>query len=164
MNTIQTFLQTAFERKAQEILLNPSQPVRMRVGRDLVAMAPQQVSPSETRQMVHQILNDEEKKALFEDLKIQGVRTIGALSFRFNFQIDFEGVSGSLELQNTQAADWALPALIAENWARPQGLNLVVGPRRSGKTAAVQGLIASLKGKKKVIAIYSESENLDFSS
>lgn len=161
---IQNFLQTAFEKKAQEILLNPSQPVRMRVGKDLVALAPQQVSASETRQLVHQILNEEEKRALFADLSIQGVRSLGELSFRFNFQIDFEGVSGSLELQNSQSADWALPGLVADAWARAQGLNLLVGPRRSGKTTAIQGVLKAMKGKKKVIAIYSESENTEFSS
>lgn len=161
---IQSFLQTAFEKKAQEILLNPSQPVRMRVGKDLVTMAPQQVSASETRQMVHQILNEEEKKALFEDLSIQGMRTIGPLSFRFNFQIDFEGVSGSLELQNANNVDWGLPGLVAESWSRGQGLNLVIGPRRSGKTSSIQGMLKAMKGRKKVIAIYSESENVDFSS
>ena len=160
---IENALQQAATKKAQEILIHPQQPLQFRVGRELIAMA-QQISPAQTRQLISQILNDDEKKSLFENLKVDGVRTIGPVSFKFNFQVDFEGVAGSLEIQNilptSKMPRWPFPQRIAESLGRPQGLNLIIGPRRSGKSEAIRNLVSSLSGRQKVIALYSDGEIL----
>lgn len=158
MNPIQNCLQMAAERKAQEILLRSQQPLRLRIGKDLLALSTPQMSAQETRQMLSHILTEEEKKALYEQMKIQGAKTIGNISFKFDFQIDFDGVNGSLTLQNSNTQLWNFPVIVTESSLKAQGLNLIVGPRRSGKTAAIQQILASAKNRKKVIAVYSDGE------
>lgn len=158
MTPIQNCLKLATERKAQEILLHSHQPVRFRIGKDLVDLSAPQMSPQEVRQLLSQILTEEERKALYEQFKIQGVKTIGSVSFKFDFQIDFEGVNGSLTLQNPTAQLWNFPAIVSESTVKAQGLNLIVGPRRSGKTAAIHHILSSVQGRKKVIAFYTDVE------
>lgn len=158
MTPIQNCLKLATERKAQEILLHSHQPVRFRIGKDLVDLSSPQMSPQEVRQLLSQILSEEERKALYEQFKIQGVKTIGNVSFKFDFQIDFEGVNGSLTLQNSVAQLWNFPAIVSESVVKAQGLNLVVGPRRSGKTAAIHDILSNVQNRKKVIAVYADSE------
>ncbi|MEZ0391435.1 MAG: hypothetical protein ACAH59_04420 [Pseudobdellovibrionaceae bacterium] len=164
MNPIQKCLEMAVDRKGQEILLNSLQPIRLRVGKDLLPITDGQISANEIRQMLSQILTEDEKKSLYENFKLQGVKKIGDVSFKFDFQIDFDGVNGSMVLQNENAQLWAFPAMASESVLRAQGLNLIVGPRRSGKTAAVQSLLAASQGRKKIIAIFSDEENLNFAS
>ncbi len=158
MNPIQNCLKLATERKAQEILFHSHQPLRLRIGKEIVEVAAAQVSSQDVRQMLAQILNDEERKALYEKQKIQGVKSIGSISFKFDFQIDFEGVNGALTLQNSEGQNWNFPAIVAESAMKSQGLNLIVGPRRSGKTAALQQILMSAQNRRKVIALYSDLE------
>lgn len=158
MNPVQTCLQMAVDKKGQELLFNSLQPVRLRVGKEILPITSNQVSANELRQMVSQILTDDEKKTLFEAQRVQGMKAIGSIAFKFDFQFDLDGMNGSMVLQPTAAPAWGLPAIATESVLKPQGLNLIVGPRRSGKTAAVQNLIASCQGRKKVIAVYSDEE------
>jgi twitching motility protein PilT len=80
------------------------------------------------------------------------------VSFKFDFQIDFEGVNGSLTLQNPLAQLWAFPAMVSESAIKAQGLNLVIGPRQAGKTAALYHILGAVQNRKKVIALYSDME------
>lgn len=168
---IESALDQAATQMAQEILIHPQQALQLRVGRDFIPISgdgARRMSAAETRQLVSQILSEDEKKTLFENLKVQGVRTLGAVSFKFNFQVDFDGVAGSLEIQNSvqpsQLAQWPFPQLILESLCRPQGLQLIIGPRRSGKSAAIRNLVSSLSGRQKVIAIYSDREGFEYPS
>jgi twitching motility protein PilT len=158
MSQIQNCIEQALERKAQEILFGSQQPVRFRVGKDIVPMSNPQMSAQEMRQVLAQILNDDEKKLFYEKLKIKGMRTIGSISFKFDFQIDLSGVNGSVMIQNPSGQLWALPTIVTESVMKPHGLNLIVGPRRSGKTAALHHLLHSAQGRKKVVAIFSDDE------
>lgn len=164
MNPIQNCLKLASERKAQEILFHTHQPLRFRIGKEFVDLAATQVNTQDMRQFLAQILNEEERKSLYEQFKIQGVKTIGNVSFQFDFQIDFEGVNGSLTLQNAAQSSWNFSAIVNESPLKPQGLNLVIGPRRSGKTSAVQQIISAAEGRNKVIAAYSDMECPDLVS
>lgn len=162
---IENALGQAVRERAQEILIHPQQPMQLRVGRELVPLSgigSQPMSSAETRHWVSQLLNEDEKKGLFEKLQVDGVKTFGAISFKFHFQVDFEGVAGSLEIQNSNSSSelgkWGFPQLILESLCRPQGLHLVIGPRRSGKSTALQNMLSSLQGRQKVISLYSEKE------
>lgn len=158
MAAMQNCLQLAVDRKAQEILFNSLEPLRLRVGKDLVPVAMPQLSSHEMRQLLSQILNEDERKCLYENLKIQGAKTLGSVSFKFDLQIDFEGVKGSLILQNPSVGLWNFPALAMESVFKSQGLNLVIGGRRSGKTAAIHQILQSGQNRKKVIAVYTDEE------
>ncbi len=163
MISIETFLKMAVERKAQEILLAPSQPVRLRVGKELVPMNQSSLSITDMRQMVSQLLNDEERKDLFQNLKSCGSRSIGSISFQFDFHVDLDGVTGSLVLQNPNPSqvvaqansNWNFPQILTESILKPKGLHLFVGPRRSGKTTALRQVLQSIGKKSRAIAFYS---------
>jgi twitching motility protein PilT len=162
MNPIQSCLQMATERKAQEILFNSAQPVRLRVGKDLQLLTTNEISANELRAMLSQILDEDERKSLFEDFRVQGSKTLGSVAFKFDFQIDFEGVNGSIYLKNSQQANWNFPAIVLESVARNHGLNIITGPRRSGKSTAVANIIQALQGRNKVIASYGDDESAQF--
>jgi len=165
MTWIQTCLRVAQERKAQEVLIQAHKPVQFRVGKDLVPLLTSAAqSGQETRQLLSQILSDDEKRMLYEDLRIAGVKTVGDVSFKFDFQIDFEGVIGSLVLQNDASKAWNLPPMAVESICRLQGLNLIVGSRRSGKTSVLAHLLNSAQGRKKVIAVYTDDETQNLKS
>lgn len=165
MTWIQNCLRVARDRKAQEVLIQAQKPVRYRIGKDLLSMpAASAQSGQDTRQLLSQILTDEEKRMLYENLKIAGVKTIGDVSFKFDFQIDFEGVNGSLVLQNDASRAWALPPMALESICRSQGLSLIVGGRRSGKTSVIAHLLNAAQGRKKVIAVYTDDETQSLQS
>lgn len=160
---LSVWLEKAAEKQAHEILFHPSEPVRYRIGKELQSFQSSQLSPAETRQIVTGLLTDDEKKQLFENLAVEGVRTLGSVNFRFNFQIDFDGISGSLELQKAMtAAVWGFPQVLPEVLTKVEGLHLINGPRRSGKSTAVSEILQSLASqtgrRKKVIAVYTDNE------
>ncbi|PIS10912.1 MAG: hypothetical protein COT73_06850 [Bdellovibrio sp. CG10_big_fil_rev_8_21_14_0_10_47_8] len=159
MSNIQQWLESVVSSNAQEILINASQPLRLKRGREWLL-----VDKSDSRQLIAQILTDEEKKNLYENLQLRGSREVGGISFQFDLQVDFEGVVGSLRLKNPTWAHWVLPSLFIESTAKPYGLHLVVGPRRSGKTTFVCDLLQGIKARDKVIAVYSDEEGRDFAS
>jgi twitching motility protein PilT len=159
MTWIQTCLKVAQEQKAQEVLFQAHRPIHFRVGKDLVALKNSgSQNGHESRQVISQILSEDEKRMLYENLKVQGVKTIGGISFKFDFQIDFEGINGALVLQNEGPRNWNFPPMVLESVFRPQGLSLIVGPRRSGKTTVLAQLLASGQGRQKVIAVYTDDE------
>jgi twitching motility protein PilT len=155
MSSIPSLLEYARNKKASEILVHSGKPAQMRLGKTIVPMGGRQADP---QLLVSEILNEEEKRKLFESLQIQGSRVINSIPFKFDFQIDFEGMSGALELENQNPSLWQLPGLLIDSVTRGQGLHLICGPRRSGKTSALKSLINSMAGKNKVIAIYSDEE------
>ncbi len=165
MNELQTVLSSALSQNAQEILISPSQPLRLRIGRELRNLDSRFSSSHESQNIVSEILNDEEKRALFQNLKVEGVRTIDQVEFKFDFQIDFNGISGAVRIADHDVS-WGLPAIVSELMDRPMGLGLIVGPRRSGKTTAVADLLKTLKPEKKIVSVYSDiqfdmNSNLD---
>ncbi len=168
MIALETYLKAAQERKAQEILLNPLQPIRLRVGKEFVTMNQPALTVSEMRQLVSQLLSDEEKKNLFENLQVRGSRSVGSVSFKFDFQVDFEGVTGSLIMQNqtkgVAQSQWNFPQIFIESLLKPKGLHLLAGSRRSGKTTAIQQILQNLSDKNRVIAFYSDEESQNVES
>jgi twitching motility protein PilT len=92
------------------------------------------------------------------------------VNFRFNFQIDFDGINGSLELQRQTTANmWGFPQVLSEVLSKVEGLHLINGPRRSGKSAAANELLQSLGAnvmnrRKKVIAVYTDNEAQTYQS
>lgn len=156
-------LRVAEENRASELFLKANQDITMRMGRELVPMKKAGVPGISMREIVSEILNDEEKKALYENLKVMGQKTIGSVNFRFDFQIDFDGISGALTLGDRKQNPWNFPVIVHENLAKNFGLTLLSGGRRSGKTSALKELLNHLPKKQKVIALYSDDESIDSS-
>ncbi len=158
MTWIQSCLKLAQEQKAQEVLIQANRPIHFRMGKDLVPVKNSSANGNESRQVLSQILSEDEKRMLYENLKVDGIKTINGVSFKFDFQIDFEGVNGSLVLQNEGTRNWNFPPMVLESVYRPQGLSLVVGPRRSGKTSVLAQVLSQAAGRQKVIAVYTDDE------
>ena len=163
MSVIENFIQAARDRKAQEILLGPDKPIQFRIGRDLISASSKELSVTDSKNLVAQILNEEEKKSLYQNLKVQGLKNLKGINFKFDFQIDFSGISGSLQMCTELERAWIFPQTVAESLTRRQGLHLLTGPRRSGKSTAVADLIAQTKkahrSKNLFIACFVENES-----
>jgi Tfp pilus assembly pilus retraction ATPase PilT len=156
---ISNWLEKAAEKQAHEILFHPSEPLRYRIGKELRSFHGNQLTPAETRQIVTGILTDEEKKQLFENLSVEGVRALGSVNFRFNFQIDLDGINGSLEIQKKiESPIWGFPQVLSEVLSKVEGLHLINGPRRNGKSAATNELLQSLSRRQRAIAVYTDNE------
>jgi twitching motility protein PilT len=161
MNSIFGLIEYVKSKKANEILVHSGKPAQMRLGKSIVPMPGRSADP---QAIVSEILNDEEKTQLFEKLQIQGSRVLDKVSFKFDFQIDFEGMSGSIELENKTSSLWQVPGLLIDGIVRGQGLNLICGPKKSGKTNMIKSLIGAIENKGKLIAIYGDEEILGVSN
>ncbi len=153
----------AEDTKAEELFIKANQDITMRVGRDLVPLKKMGSPQLSMREFVSEILNEEEKKNLYENLKVTGQKTIGNLSFKFDFQIDFDGISGALTMGETFKKNWNFPNLIGESLGKGFGLNFVFGSRRSGKTTAINELLGLLPKKQRVVALYTDDESVQYS-
>jgi twitching motility protein PilT len=158
MIPLQSCLNLATEHKAQEILLQSREPLRLRIGKELVLADSGQMSPVDIRQIVSQVLSEEERQVLNSKSKVQGVKSIGEIAFKFDFQIDFDGVHGSLRLLQNSQETWSFPVMAVESVFKSQGLNLVIGPRKSGKTTSLRQLLNAGGSRNKVIAIFTDEE------
>ncbi len=152
----------AQERQAEELFLKANQEITLRVGRDLIPLNTVGGRGISMRDFVSGILNEEEKKELYENLKISGYKTLGAISFKFDLQIDFEGITGALTLAEQSGNHWSFPSIVIENLVKNFGLNILMGGRRSGKTSALIELLQKMPKMQKVIAIYTEDESVEY--
>jgi Tfp pilus assembly pilus retraction ATPase PilT len=159
MNTIQSFIQAARERKAQEIVMGPDRPLQFRIGKDLIAVSGKDLSISDSKNFVAQILNEEEKRSLYQDFRVQGLKNLSGISFKFDFQIDFSGISGTVQLSDQTPKTWGFPRNVPESLMRPQGLHILTGPRRSGKSTAIVDIVNQCKNQNRNIACFVEGEN-----
>lgn len=158
MDNLQNLIQFARERKAQEILIAAEKPVFFRIGRDLFPSQVNELNAVQSRNLVMQILTDDEKKSLYQELRIQGMKSLQGVQFKFDFQIDFNGVTGSLQFDQGKANHWNLPPNLSESLMRTQGLHLICGPRRSGKSSAIVDLLQQAKLKNRSIACFVDDE------
>lgn len=156
---LQNFIQAASARQAQEILLGPDRPIQFRIGRDLINASNRELTVADSKSLITQILNEEEKRYLYQDFKVQGTKYLDGIAFKFDFQVDFSGVSGSLRFATDLKKSWTFPQGVAESLMRPQGLHIIAGPRRSGKSTAIADLLAQSKNKNRFIACFVEDEN-----
>lgn len=159
MNGLQTFIKAAVDRRAQEIILGPDRPIQFRIGRELINASAKELSSADSKSIAAQILTDDEKKSLFQDLKVQGIKNISGVQFKFDFQIDFSGITGSLQLENDVKRSWTFPLGVAESLMKPQGLHIISGPRRSGKSSAICDLLSQAKTRNRNIVCFVENEN-----
>lgn len=157
-------LKLAQDNSADQLFFQSNSSVKMKAGKEIREIKNARGNAINIRQLVSEFLEEEEKKKLFEEMKIAGHKKIGQISFSFDFQIDFSGISGAIEFHKATSTQWTFSPIVLELVAKRHGLNLVVGPRRSGKSTAIQSILDQLQNKQKVIAVYSERDSQDFQS
>ncbi len=171
MSLVQDYLRLAVELKAEEIVFDSTQRVLFRTGTKTL----KQIKSSEKKtqqknsESLISFLNDNEKQSLKEQLRIQGVRVLPKIKFAFSFETDFVqsanstdslgAVSGSIRLQYPTKPVWGFSSLIVEAFHRNEGLHLIVGPRKSGKSAALREIVQKIP-QDKVLSVYSDDSSL----
>lgn len=170
MSSLSQIIESAKSKNATGLLIHPGASPRIRLGQEWQPTDLAPISADQSQQLFASWLSAEEKKAVQENKIIEGIKTLGQIQFQFSFFLDTEGIKGSLYWKDVRATNndwWAFPELVVETLSRPQGLVLVCGLRRAGKTSAMQSLLSSWgkKAKKSVLVISDfEDWNLNDSS
>lgn len=165
MSLVQDYLRLAVELKAEEIVFDSSQKVLFRTGSKTLKQlkSTDKNLLQQSSESLISFLNENEKQSLKEQSRIHGIRVLPKIKFSFSFETDFvqgaSAVSGSIRLQYPNKTVWGFSSLIADAFHRSEGLHLIVGPRKSGKTAALRELVQKVP-QDKVLAIYTDDNDL----
>jgi len=158
MNELVRLIDAAKERKAHELILRAGAEPQIRVGQKLQTLEGVKGDP----RWLMSILEEPEKEELMEALVLNGMKRIEDLPFKFSMHLDMEGLGGSVSWKN-DFAQWGLPDLVTEMLTKAQGLHLVTGVRKSGRTAAVKELLEKvLAQSQKIVALISDFDEWDY--
>jgi twitching motility protein PilT len=134
------------ERRASDLHLAAGAPPTVRIRGRLVALDAYPVlTPTDTREIVYSILNNDQRQRLETDLQVDLAYSIpGRARFRVNAYFQRGAVGAALRLipsQLTSIDELGLPAVVHEFTKRPRGFVLVTGPTGSGKSTSLAAMI-----------------------
>ncbi|MCE3009639.1 MAG: hypothetical protein LW875_03390 [Proteobacteria bacterium] len=158
MNELVRLIDAAKERKAHELILRAGSEPQIRVGQKLHKLEGVKGDP----RWLMSILEEPEKEELMEALVLNGMKCIENLPFKFSMHLDMEGLGGSVSWKS-ETAHWDFPELITEIMTKAQGLHMITGVRKSGKTSAVNELLEKvLASSNKIVALISDFDEWDY--
>jgi twitching motility protein PilT len=158
MNELVLLIDAAKERKAHELILRAGSEPQIRIGQKLHKLEGVKGDP----RWLMSILEEPEKEELMEVLVLNGMKRIEDLPFKFSMHLDMEGLGGSVSWKS-ENVHWGFPDLITEMLTKTQGLHLVSGVRKSGKTSAVKELLEKvLSNSNKMVALISDYDEWDY--
>ncbi|MHB0912064.1 MAG: type IV pilus twitching motility protein PilT [Armatimonadota bacterium] len=166
MKSIHELLETAFARKASDILIKAGSPPAIRVDGCLELASSEALSPDEAEDLVHSIiyssirdyllqagevgmsgddLVERKVKTLHEMEEIDLVFTIPGLArVRANLFMQRNAVGATLRvvpLVPQSIDELSLPQILKEWAGEPQGLVVITGPTGSGKSTTVAAMV-----------------------
>lgn len=157
-------LRIANENRAEEIHINSQQEIFLRIGKDLVPLKKPSNTQLTMKEFISEILSDEEKKKFMEANQLKGHKSLGAINFQFDFQMDMMGPTGVLSLKDEVVKEFGFPPIVNEIATKNFGLLIVAGGRNCGKSTAVKEILQNLQSKQKSISIFTDEMDADFFS
>ena len=133
-------------RRASDLHITAGSKPMIRVRGHLVAMDEFPVlDPTDTREVVYSILNNDQRQRLETDWQIDFAYAIpGQGRFRVNAYFQRAAIGAAFRLipaQITPIDDLGLPPVVHEFTRKPRGLVLVTGPTGSGKSTSLAAMI-----------------------
>ncbi len=130
---------------ASDLHLSVSQPPMMRLAADLISTRGEPLTSDETKQMLRDILTDEQWQRLETEKQLDYCYSIpSAGRYRANVFLDQKGYNGVFRVipeQPPTIAEIGLPSHLAEIASYHQGLVLICGPSGSGKSTTLAALV-----------------------
>ncbi len=145
MATLPDLLKTTVELDGSDLHIASGTPPQVRVHGSLRRLEMQELSPSDTKQLVYSVLTDAQKKRFEESMELDfsfGIR--GLARFRCNVFTHRGAVGAFFRLIPEKIrtfGELGLPPVIAKLAERPRGLVLVTGPTGSGKSTTLAAIM-----------------------
>lgn len=142
---IQQLFKVMVENGASDLHLSIGSPPAMRINGEIVRLKLPQLTNEDTKRLLFQVINDEQKKDLDKNLQVDfsfGIKNLAR--FRGNIFYARGGLSGVFRLIPTQIPDFkalGLPNVLLNMMEVSNGLVLVTGPTGSGKSTTLASLI-----------------------
>ncbi len=137
-------LQQAVEAGASDLHVHPGTPIKLRIRGQLEDVG-EALTPEAAEQLVLQSLTPQERKLLGERGEIDLCYSLpGVGRFRGNVYRELRGLDGTFRVipeQVPSLADLGLPDSLAKFTNYHQGMVLITGPTRCGKTATMAALV-----------------------
>jgi twitching motility protein PilT len=134
------------ERRASDLHITAGAPPSVRVRGRLVALdGYPELTPTDTREVVYSILNNDQRQRLETDWQIDFAYSIpGRARFRVNAYYQRSAIGAAFRLipnEVTPIDTLGLPSVVHEFTKKPRGLVLVTGPTGSGKSTSLASMI-----------------------
>jgi len=152
--SIHALLKSAVDLDASDLHLTTHVPPRVRVNGSLRSLDYDELSASDTKNLIYSILNDKQKKLFEEKLELDfsfGIKDLGR--FRANIFMQKGAVAGAFRRflpQMWNFAQLGLPTRIAQLCFLPRGLVLVTGPTGCGKSTTLACMIEHINSEREV--------------
>ncbi len=134
------------DRRASDLHVTAGAPPTIRVRGRLTPLDGYPVlTPTDTREVVYSLLNNEQRQRLETDLQVDFAYAIpGRARFRVNAYFQRTAIGAAFRLipaQITPIDELGLPPVIHEFAKKPRGLVLFTGPTGSGKSTSLAAII-----------------------
>ncbi len=145
MVTLPELLKTMVEMEGSDLHISTNTPPRIRQFGHLQCLLLQDMTPSETKQLVYSVLTDSQKKRFEETMELDfsfGIR--GLARFRCNVFSQRGAVAAVYRLIPEKIrpfSELGLPPVLSSLADRPRGLVLVTGPTGSGKSTTLAAML-----------------------
>ena len=151
MITIQELLKRAVEVRASDIHIVAGAPPMLRIDGLLKPISSDRLSPDQAQRLAYNIMNENQRKLFEQDLEVDfsfGVQNLG----RFRANVFMQRGSTSAVLRQIPPTilsmdELALPPVLKNIIAEPNGLILVTGPTGSGKSTTLAAIIDKLNSE-----------------
>ena len=153
MVTIEELLKIGKENGASDVHITVGLPPEMRVNGELMGMDYPRLTPTDTEEIVGQLLNEKQKNIIKEYGEADFSFSIPSLGrYRVNAFKQRGSLAAAIRLVGTQIPrpeDLGLPKSVIELHNKKRGLILVTGPTGSGKSTTLASLINKINENRK---------------
>ena len=160
MVTIEELLKIGKENGASDVHITVGLPPEMRVNGELMGMDYPRLTPTDTEEIVGQLLNEKQKNIIKEYGEADFSFSIPSLGrYRVNAFKQRGSLAAAIRLVGTQIPrpeDLGLPKSVIELHNKKRGLILVTGPTGSGKSTTLASLINKINENRKAHIITLE--------
>ena len=154
MVTIEELLKIGKENGASDVHITVGLPPEMRVNGELMGMDYPRLTPTDTEEIVGQLLNEKQKNIIKEYGEADFSFSIPSLG---RYRVNAFKQRGSLVgTQIPRPEDLGLPKSVIELHNKKRGLILVTGPTGSGKSTTLASLINKINENRKAHIITLE--------
>jgi twitching motility protein PilT len=143
--SLQQLLRTMIEQNASDLHITTGTPPQLRIDGNLVPLRTDALTPTETKVICYDALNEQQQMRFEEDLELDLSFSVKNLArFRGNLFLQ-RGAVGAvfrvIPFKVPALAELGLPKSVEELLNRNQGLILVTGPTGSGKSTTLASMI-----------------------
>jgi twitching motility protein PilT len=151
--SLDTFLESAVEQNASDIILIAGSAITLRINGSLAAAAGRTLAPEDLRNLLLPLLTAEQAKELESNRSLDFCFVRGSTGrFRANLHYQRGTLAASIRLLPAQIPtieSLHLPHILARLTERRQGLVLLTGPTGCGKTSTMAALIDRVNARRR---------------